>query len=484
MEKDRERRYGSALALAEDLQRFLDGEPVHARPRTFGYRVSAWGRRHRAIAMAAMVAVLAVAAASAYGLAVNRRAAARARLAPALRPAGGTPGRPDPLCPPAVGTRHPAGDGAGGQGHGRPARGHGTGRFRRPSPRAPRPGPRFPRPRPPRGSLDRFRRSLAAGERSPDLQTDLGLALGILYARGLKEEQGLRLPALRSQRLARLRREFKEPALEHLRQGRIGAGPEGAYAEALMAAFEGRAAEGLSRTSATLAQAPWFYEALLLEIKLGLTESIHRNPLEAAEQSRDLGHLDALGRTTERLLKLAPSLPEAYFLESDRWYERGRILEGSDAVGSSAAYRAGLGWAERGLTIDARHADLLIARTRHLWVLSKRPSAPARIRGMPSPKPAGRRTWPPRWNPAAATSSGSRAGDVLAAQASWLSSIGKDPDGGGRRRPCQPRAGPGPRRPRPVRPAQPGLAPGVPCRRPAQPEAGSPPGLSGRRGSV
>lgn len=426
MEKDRERRYGSALALAEDLQRFLDGEPVHARPRTFGYRVSAWGRRHRAITIAAMVAVLAVAAASAYGLAVNWRAAARARLArhfgqrvehlgaliryAHLQSAHDIRPEMERVAKAMEDLRADMERaGSAGQAPGLHALGRGSLALGRPE-----------------EALDRFQRSLAAGERSPDLQTDLGLALGILYARGLKEAQGLRLPALRSQRLARLRREFKEPALEHLRQGRIGAGPEGAYAEALMAAFEGRAAEGLSRISATLAQAPWFYEALLLEIKLGLTESIHRNPLEAAEQSRNLGHLDALGRTTERLLKLAPSLPEAYFLESDRWYERGRILEGSDAVGSSAAYRAGLGWAERGLTIDARHADLLIARTRHLWVLGEKAQRSGQDPGNAFTEARRSADLAAEVEPGRGYIFRNRA-NVLAAQASWLSSVGKDP---------------------------------------------------------
>lgn len=41
------RRYPSALALADDLQRFLDGRPIAARPDTLGYRVSKFVHRHR-----------------------------------------------------------------------------------------------------------------------------------------------------------------------------------------------------------------------------------------------------------------------------------------------------------------------------------------------------------------------------------------------------------------------------------------------------
>lgn len=52
LEKDPARRYGSANALAEDLQRFLTGEPIWARPATTPERVVKWVRRKPALALA------------------------------------------------------------------------------------------------------------------------------------------------------------------------------------------------------------------------------------------------------------------------------------------------------------------------------------------------------------------------------------------------------------------------------------------------
>lgn len=60
LEKDRERRYGAARELADDVQRYLNREPVWARPPSTGYRVERFVARNR----------LACASAAAIGLAL------------------------------------------------------------------------------------------------------------------------------------------------------------------------------------------------------------------------------------------------------------------------------------------------------------------------------------------------------------------------------------------------------------------------------
>src|SRR5260370_10498374 len=50
LHKDASRRYASATELAEDVQRFLDGQPVRARPVGWTERLWRWGKRNRGIA--------------------------------------------------------------------------------------------------------------------------------------------------------------------------------------------------------------------------------------------------------------------------------------------------------------------------------------------------------------------------------------------------------------------------------------------------
>jgi serine/threonine-protein kinase len=59
--KDPERRYPSANALAEELERFLGGRPVHARRPSLAFRLRRWAARNAALAAVAALAVLSLA---------------------------------------------------------------------------------------------------------------------------------------------------------------------------------------------------------------------------------------------------------------------------------------------------------------------------------------------------------------------------------------------------------------------------------------
>src|SRR5208283_2250476 len=62
LEKDRTRRYGAPLELVADIRRYLNHEPVVARPASTGYRLRKYVRRHRVVVSVAAGLVLLLAA--------------------------------------------------------------------------------------------------------------------------------------------------------------------------------------------------------------------------------------------------------------------------------------------------------------------------------------------------------------------------------------------------------------------------------------
>lgn len=71
IEKDRERRYGSAAELAADIRRCLNNEPIDARPASRIYQISKFARRNRGLVGALIAALVALS----VGLALAVRSA-------------------------------------------------------------------------------------------------------------------------------------------------------------------------------------------------------------------------------------------------------------------------------------------------------------------------------------------------------------------------------------------------------------------------
>ncbi len=85
--KDRDHRYGTAAAFAEDLRRYLANEPVLAQPPSMRYRAGKFVRRNRALVGATAIVAVALVAATAIssvGLIQARQAEQRAQLSAEL----------------------------------------------------------------------------------------------------------------------------------------------------------------------------------------------------------------------------------------------------------------------------------------------------------------------------------------------------------------------------------------------------------------
>jgi serine/threonine-protein kinase len=264
LEKERARRYDSAKALADDLERFLAGEPVRARPAGLLYRMHRRFMRHKALAVTGTVAFLLVLIATGTALKTRHDAGRRERLArqftesmariesmarySALSPLHDI--RPDLKAVQAHMAQlqedmRQAGSIANGPGHYALGRGYLT--------------------------LDddekaREHLQLAwdAGYREPRVAYALAVVIGRRYQEKLLEAERSTDAAQRDARKKELEATLRTQALGFLRQAKGADLPSPAYLEALMAFYEGRLDEALDRLKAVGDDLPWFYEAPLL----------------------------------------------------------------------------------------------------------------------------------------------------------------------------------------------------------------------------
>jgi eukaryotic-like serine/threonine-protein kinase len=81
LKKDPQERYPSVTALADDLRRFLNHEPIRARPDSLSYRGAKFVRRHRLPVALALLAAAAAVAGMAGTISQARRATRQAALA-------------------------------------------------------------------------------------------------------------------------------------------------------------------------------------------------------------------------------------------------------------------------------------------------------------------------------------------------------------------------------------------------------------------
>jgi serine/threonine-protein kinase len=261
LEKDPVRRYDTARALAEDLRRFLDGEPVMARRASTRYRLAKKLRKHRSLVVVAGAALVAAGSLGLVSYRERRDAAERARLAQQLgqevaqMESGLRYGHLAPL--------HDT----------RSERERMRARMKDLAARMARLGAIAEGPAHyalGRGHLalrewDAARADLeaafTAGQRSPEVRYGLGQAMGALYQTALVEAERVADKAAREQRRKEIERTLRDPALDHLRAAKSVETESPEYAEGLIALYEGHFDDALVKAREALAKNPLLYEA-------------------------------------------------------------------------------------------------------------------------------------------------------------------------------------------------------------------------------
>ena len=307
MEKEPQRRYASARALADDLRRYLDGEPVAARRAGPIYRFGKRMRKHRALTAVVAVAIAAVLALSAALVGQHFQAQRRQALAQQF---GQELERIDGML------RHvrmlplhdvaPVEDlvrrrmrrieetmqsmGAVGFGPGSHALGIGHRNL---------------------GELEAARERLQAawdsGYRVPELDGALGHVLGETYLEEAEATGRIRNADLRAARRREIEAQLLQPALTHLRGGQAGEEEIELHHLALEALLERRFEDAIEAARGSYERHPWRYESMRLEAEIlvsrakeleetGRTESARADYQAAGDvfaRALDVGRSDA-----------------------------------------------------------------------------------------------------------------------------------------------------------------------------------------------
>ncbi len=312
LENDRSARYDSARALAEDLDRFLGGEPVLARPAGLGYRLRKRLWKHRRAVAASSLALVAVLAAVGFGLSARAEAATRERLARRFT---------EQVEHIEAAARYSAlsrlHDIREDQAQLRATMRALEDEIRRAGPPAVGPGSyALGRGYLALGEDAKAREALEAawshGFREPRAAYALALAMGHLYQAGLHEVERISDKDRREEQRRKIEQRYRDPALRYLAQSAGADVPSAEYVAALVAFYEGHHEDALRRLDAIGGGLPWFYEAPAL--RGDVLEARAARRWEGGDREGALADFEAGRRaytTAEAIGESAPAVHEA-----------------------------------------------------------------------------------------------------------------------------------------------------------------------------
>jgi serine/threonine-protein kinase len=350
LEKEPSRRYDSARALAEDLGRFLDGEPIAARPLSLTGRVVRRARKNVALTAAVAAIVLLVVASTALAVRnawVTRRQTELAQslgqevkeievllrfasymlpLHDVSREKAVVRGRLAEL-ETRVSRLGPAGEGPGryalGRGYltlGEPEKAH-----------------------------EHLLAAWEAGYRNADVHYALGLSLARLYEKGLRNLTSSPTTEEKTRRRKDLEEMLRKPALEHLREARGVKIDAKEVVTSLVADLEGDYSRAVDEAKRAGDRVPWLYEARALEAR-----ALRRRADAARDKGNDEAALADYQRAEEALLaavEVGRSYPEAY-QSLCTLYSEMMELDWKRKLPPVEKFRLAAGWCQKAVACD------------------------------------------------------------------------------------------------------------------------------------
>jgi eukaryotic-like serine/threonine-protein kinase len=361
LEKDRSARYDSARALADDLGRFLSGEPVLARSAGAWYRMRKRLARHKRAVVATAAALVVLAGVVGWSIQTRLEASQRERIARRFTEQVeriDAMARYSALSPPhdvrsdraAIRTQmveleseiRAAGAVAAGPGH------YALGRA-------------YLALDDNQTAREQLERAWQHGFREPRVAYALAVVMGQLYRQHLLGAERFEQKDLRDARKREVERQYRDPALAYLAASGGAEVSSTAYLAALSAYYAGQLDEALRHLDANAAGVPWWYEAAKLRGDV---------LLERALRLRDQGNTDrarldfeAGRRAYAAAGAIAESVPAVYESLGELEYAN-LVMELYGQGDVVAAFDRVIAATSRALAIMPDHAAALVLEAR------------------------------------------------------------------------------------------------------------------------
>lgn len=363
LEKDPDRRYDSTKAVADDLQHYLNGDSIQARPPSFTYVASKKIRKHKTLATVLAVStilVLSLAATSIYSwwrtgkqiqianefAHISEEMNWRMRVARMahLHNLANDNKQIIQVMDSVKKRMHEAGSFS--EAPGNYALGRGFMEL---------------------AKFDEAKTYLEkawnSGYQTPQNAYALGLTLGHLYQRELESVQTFE-KAQRKEKIKEIEKEYREPALNFLRRSQGSQSESKEYAEGLIAFYEKKYPEALEKAERARKSVWWLYEAVKLEGDVRMSEGIEE--FDRANYDAAMKKYSAAGDAYKNAIQIARNDPSLYESDCKRWI---KVMLVENARGGSVKepMNQGLAACDLALTADPDSASAYSKKAEIWW---------------------------------------------------------------------------------------------------------------------
>lgn len=355
MEKEQARRFDTAQALADELQRFLEGTRIQSTRPSLWLRLLKWARKNRVLAALLSSGLLAVLAGTSYALFASYRSSRVAeysrtfgilaeRIEFLMRAAYLRPAHPIEV-ERSVALQRMSEIQAQATARGRWARGPGNYAIGRAYLTL--------------GDLPKARTYLEAARSSGLRGADLDLAQGLVLAKQFQQELQAVTGKERQQLANQLDAPLRRPALMYLTRANVAQAEGAYYAQGLMAYIEGDYPRALEKLTLAKKDSPWAFEAYCMEANIHLT--VARQAYDEGDEAKASRALKAMKTALDEAQRLAPSSPEVFTLLANYFQWRLNL----EPIGSAAIkshHLSGIKAADAAIALDSVYPSAFFTR--------------------------------------------------------------------------------------------------------------------------